>query len=81
MFGNLNDPVMMTVTGLVMAAITLAIYLTIFGEEGRDFPQHREPAVTTAITVIVMVTITAAFFLIADQIMRRVVTFLLGIGA
>jgi preprotein translocase subunit SecE len=31
--------------------------------------------------VFVMVAITSVFFLIADQIMRLVVTFLLGIGS
>ena len=42
-------------------------------------PTRRETAVTTAM-VFVMVAIASVFFLVADQIMRVVVTFLLGIG-
>ena len=40
---------------------------------------RRETAVTTAM-VFVMVAIAAVFFLVADQIMRFVVTLVLGIG-
>jgi preprotein translocase subunit SecE len=43
------------------------------------WPTRRETAVTTAM-VFVMVAIAAVFFLIADQIMRLVITFVLGIG-
>ena len=43
------------------------------------WPTRRETAVTTAM-VFVMVAIAAVFFLIADQIMRFVVTLVLGIG-
>ena len=43
------------------------------------WPTRRETAITTAM-VFVMVAVTSVFFLIADQIMRLVVTFLLGIG-
>ena len=43
------------------------------------WPTRRETAITTAM-VFVMVAITSVFFLVADQIMRFVVTFLLGIG-
>jgi preprotein translocase subunit SecE len=43
------------------------------------WPTRRETAITTAM-VFVMVVITSVFFLVADQIMRLVVTFLLGIG-
>jgi preprotein translocase subunit SecE len=43
------------------------------------WPTRRETAVTTAM-VFVMVAIAAVFFLIADQIMRLAVTFVLGIG-
>jgi len=43
------------------------------------WPTRRETAVTTAM-VFVMVAIASVFFLVADQIMRVVVTFLLGIG-
>jgi preprotein translocase subunit SecE len=44
------------------------------------WPTRRETGITTAM-VFVMVAITSVFFLIADQIMRLVVTFLLGIGS
>ena len=39
----------------------------------------RETAVTTAM-VFVMVAVASVFFLVADQLMRLVVTFVLGIG-
>ena len=44
------------------------------------WPTRRETAITTAM-VFVMVAVASVFFLIADQIMRLVVTFLLGIGS
>ena len=43
------------------------------------WPTRRETAITTAM-VFVMVAIASVFFLVADQIMRMLVTFLLGIG-
>jgi preprotein translocase subunit SecE len=43
------------------------------------WPTRRETAITTGM-VFVMVAITSVFFLIADQVMRVVVTLLLGIG-
>ena len=43
------------------------------------WPTRRETAITTAM-VFVMVAAASVFFLVADQIMRLVVTFLLGIG-
>ena len=43
------------------------------------WPPRRETAVTTAM-VFVMVAIASVFFLVADQIMRFIVTFVLGIG-
>jgi preprotein translocase subunit SecE len=43
------------------------------------WPTRRETAVTTAM-VFVMVAVAAVFFLVADQIMRIVVTTVLGIG-
>jgi preprotein translocase subunit SecE len=43
------------------------------------WPTRRETAVTTAM-VFVMVAIAAVFFLVADQLMRFVVTAVLGIG-
>ena len=42
------------------------------------WPSRRETAVTTAM-VFVMVAIASVFFLVADQLMRMVVTFVLGI--
>ena len=44
------------------------------------WPTRRETAVTT-VMVFVMVAIASIFFLIADQIIRIVVTFVLGIGS
>jgi len=43
------------------------------------WPTRRETAVTTAM-VFVMVAVASVFFLIADQIIRIAVTFLLGVG-
>jgi preprotein translocase subunit SecE len=43
------------------------------------WPTRRETAITTGM-VFVMVAIASVFFLVADQIMRMVVTFVLGIG-
>jgi preprotein translocase subunit SecE len=43
------------------------------------WPTRRETLVTTAM-VFVMVAVASIFFLVADQIMRVLVTFVLGIG-
>ena len=43
------------------------------------WPTRRETAVTTAM-VFVMVALASIFFLLADQVMRFIVTLLLGIG-
>jgi len=43
------------------------------------WPTRRETLVTTAM-VFVMVAAASIFFLVADQIMRVLVTFVLGIG-
>lgn len=43
------------------------------------WPTRRETAITT-IMVFVMVTITAILFLVADQVIRIAITFILGIG-
>ena len=43
------------------------------------WPSRRETAVTTAM-VFVMVAVASIFFLVADQVMRMFVTFVLGIG-
>ncbi len=44
------------------------------------WPSRRETVITT-IMVFVMSAIAAVFFLVADQIIRYVVTFVLGIGS
>jgi preprotein translocase subunit SecE len=43
------------------------------------WPTRRETAITTAM-VFVMVAVASVFFLVADQIMRFLVTLVLGIG-
>jgi preprotein translocase subunit SecE len=43
------------------------------------WPSRKETAITTAM-VFVMVAIASVFFLVADQIMRIAVTFVLGIA-
>jgi preprotein translocase subunit SecE len=43
------------------------------------WPSRRETAITTAM-VFVMVAVASVFFLVADQVMRMFVTFVLGIG-
>jgi len=43
------------------------------------WPSRRETGITTAM-VFIMVAIAAVFFLLADQIMRVVVTFVLGLA-
>ncbi|MEA2988851.1 MAG: preprotein translocase subunit SecE [Alphaproteobacteria bacterium] len=42
------------------------------------WPSRRETAITTAM-VFVMVAVASIFFLVADQIMRIIVTLVLGI--
>jgi preprotein translocase subunit SecE len=44
------------------------------------WPTRRETLVTT-IMVFIMVAITSVLFLVADQIIRIVITFILGIGS
>jgi len=44
------------------------------------WPSRRETAITTAM-VFVMVTVASIFFLVADQLMRFVVTMVLGFGS
>ncbi len=43
------------------------------------WPTRREAAITTAM-VFVMVAVASVFFLVADQLMRFIVTMVLGIG-
>jgi preprotein translocase subunit SecE len=44
-----------------------------------SWPTRRETAITT-VMVFVMVAIASVFFLLADQVIRMAVTFILGIG-
>ena len=44
------------------------------------WPSRKETLITTAM-VFIMVAIASVFFLVADQIMRIAVTFVLGIGS
>jgi preprotein translocase subunit SecE len=43
------------------------------------WPTRRETMITTAM-VFVMVALSSVFFLVADQVIRFVITLLLGIG-
>ncbi len=43
------------------------------------WPTRRETMITTAM-VFVMVAVTSVFFLLADQVIRILVTFVLGLG-
>ncbi len=64
-----------------MARISPFKFLQEVRAEGQKvtWPTRRETAITTAM-VFVMVAIASIFFLIADQLMRFVVTLVLGIG-
>ena len=44
------------------------------------WPSRRETLITTAM-VFVMAAVMSVFFLVADQIIRLVVTFVLGVGS
>lgn len=44
------------------------------------WPTRRETFITTAM-VFVMVAVTSIFFTVADQLIRILITFILGIGA
>jgi len=44
------------------------------------WPSRRETLITTAM-VFVMAAVMSIFFLVADQIIRLVVTFVLGVGS
>jgi preprotein translocase subunit SecE len=44
------------------------------------WPTRRETFITTAM-VFVMVAVTSIFFTVADQLIRVLITFILGIGA
>jgi preprotein translocase subunit SecE len=65
-----------------MAKFNLFKFLQEVRAEGQKvtWPSRRETAITTAM-VFVMVAVASVFFLVADQLMRLVVTFVLGIGS
>ena len=44
------------------------------------WPTRRETAITT-LMVFIMASVAAVFFLVADQVIRFAVTFVLGIGS
>ena len=44
------------------------------------WPSRRETAITT-LMVFIMVTVAAILFLVADQVIRIVIQFVLGIGS
>jgi len=62
-----------------MAKVSPFKFLQEVRAEGEKvtWPTRRETAVTTAM-VFVMVAVAAVFFLFADQVMRIIVTFLIG---
>jgi preprotein translocase subunit SecE len=64
-----------------MAKISPFKFLQEVRAEGQKvtWPTRKETIVTT-IMVFVMVTIASIFFLLSDQVMRIVVSFLLGIN-
>jgi preprotein translocase subunit SecE len=68
-------------TAVIMAKISPFKFLQEVRAEGQKvtWPTRRETAITTAM-VFVMVAVASVFFLIADQLMRFVVTLVLGIG-
>ncbi|HET9718158.1 MAG TPA: preprotein translocase subunit SecE [Pseudolabrys sp.] len=62
--------------------VNLFRFLQEVREETRKvtWPSRRETAITTAM-VFVMVAIASVFFLIADQVMRFAITFVLGLAS
>ena len=62
--------------------VNLFRFLQEVREETRKvtWPSRRETAITTGM-VFFMVAIASVFFLVADQIMRLAVTFVLGLGS
>src|SRR5215469_5564938 len=67
-------------TGFRMATSPFKFFQEVREETRKvTWPSRKETAITTAM-VFVMVAIASVFFLVADQIMRIAVTFVLGIG-
>ena len=50
------------------------------GDRKVTWPSRKETMITTAM-VFVMVAVASVFFLVADQVIRIAVTFVLGIGS
>jgi preprotein translocase subunit SecE len=67
--------------GRVMAKFNLFKFMQEVRSETDKvtWPTRRETLITTAM-VFVMVTVAAIFFLLADQIIRLFITFVLGLG-
>jgi preprotein translocase subunit SecE len=65
----------------VMAKVSLFKFLQEVRSETEKvtWPSRRETAITT-VMVFVMATAASIFFLVADQIIRFLVTLVLGIG-
>jgi preprotein translocase subunit SecE len=68
-------------TGEPMARVSPFKFLQEVRTEGQKvtWPSRRETAITTMM-VFVMTAVTAVFFLVADQVMRWVVTLVLSVG-
>jgi preprotein translocase subunit SecE len=62
-----------------MARVGLFKFMQEVRTEGEKvtWPTRRETAVTT-VMVFIMTAVSAIFFLISDQIMRMIVTFVIG---
>ena len=69
-------------TGQSMARTNLFKFMQEVRSETQKvtWPSRRETAITTAM-VFVMVALASVFFLVADQLIRILVTYLLGIGS
>jgi preprotein translocase subunit SecE len=69
-------------TGQNMARTNLFKFMQEVRSETQKvtWPSRRETAITTAM-VFVMVALASVFFLVADQVIRILVTYLLGIGS
>jgi hypothetical protein len=61
-------------TAVVLIGIAITAFFLV---QAASVPASRETAITAG-TVVAMVGIASVFFLVADQVMRVVVTFLLG---
>jgi preprotein translocase subunit SecE len=64
-----------------MARVSPFKFLQEVRSEGQKvtWPSRRETAITTAM-VFAMTAIASVFFLLADQVMRMIVTFVLSVG-